>query len=257
MDKLYVYTNELLVGVPPPAEIKQLPKNKKIIVISPHSDDISISLGATVSILAKENTVVPILFFTGHRGVAKESERIATDIRENEMKAEAKILGMEHPIFLRLKSYDKESQEVQEDEILKVEQIIAKERPDVIFLPKKDDLQPRHKLATQITLKALKQPNLKVGTKKPILFFYENPWSLFMPFEFNVIFILSKRDVLKKIEAVKQHVSQLDRTQFDKAALSLAAFRGAVVLEQRVFGYGNEIEKKFDIFIEAFKHDQI
>jgi len=37
----------------------------------------------------------------------------------------------------------------------------------------------------------------------------------------------------------------------------LAAFRGAVVLEQRVFGYGNEIEKKFDIFIEAFKHDQI
>jgi len=255
MDKLYIYTQESLPEIPKPAEIKQLPKNKKILVVSPHSDDVAISLGGTVSVLAKENKVTPVLFFTGHRGVAGESERMATSIRENEMKAESKILGIEQPIFLRLKSYNEEAHETKEEEVLLVEQIIEKEKPDVIFLPKKDDLQPRHKLATQIMLKALKQPNLKTGAKKPVLFFYENPWSLFGAQEFNVVFILSKKDVLNKIEAVKKHISQLNRTQFDKAALSLAAFRGAVVLEQRVFGYGNEIEKDFDIFIEAFKYD--
>lgn len=255
MDKLYIYTKEILENIPKSAEIKQLPKNKKIIVVSPHSDDVSISLGGTVNILAKENKIIPILFFTGHRGVAGESERIATSIRENEMQAESKILGTEPPVFLRLKSYNKEAGEAKAEEILKIEQIIAKEKPDVIFLPKKDDLQPRHKLATQITLKALKQPNLKTGAKKPILFFYENPWSLFEAHEFNVVFILPKKNVLNKIEAVKQHISQLKRTQFDKAALSLAAFRGSVILEQRVFGYGNEIEKDFDMFIEAFKYE--
>lgn len=258
MDKLYVYNAvKLPVALPKPAEMKQLPKDKKILVISPHSDDVSVALGGTITTLSGTNKIVPVLFFSGSRGVAGKTKEEGTAVREEEMQEESKILGIEEPIFLRLNSYYKEGLAIEDEEILKVEKVLEEQKPDLIFLPKKDDSQPRHRMATQIVLKALKQPRLRQPGKftSPILFFYESPWSLFSEFEFNVVFILPKKAILNKMEAIKQHHSQLARTPFDKAALSVAAFRGAVVLEQRVFGYGKAIEPDFDIFIEAFRYE--
>lgn len=255
MDKLYVYSSvKLPIELPKPAEIKQLPKNKKILVVSPHSDDVSVALGGTITTLSGSNKIVPILFFSGARGVAGKTKEQATAVREEEMQKESKILGIEEPVFLRLNSYYKDGFVVEDEEILKFEKILDEQKPDLIFLPKKDDSQPRHRMATQIALKALQQPSLQKN-KMPILFFYESPWSLFSEFEFNVIFVLTKKAILNKMKAIQQHTSQLERTSFDKAALSVAAFRGAVVPEQRIFGYGVEIEKNLDIFIEAFKYE--
>ncbi|NQU82833.1 MAG: PIG-L family deacetylase [Parcubacteria group bacterium] len=260
MDKLYVYSAvKLPDNLPEQVILKQLPKNKKIVIISPHSDDVSIAMGGTVTILAKENTIIPVLFFTGYRGVADQDKKRATDIREQEMKQESKVLGIEEPIFMRLSSYDREEDENLDDDILQVEKVIKEVKPDLIFLPKKDDQQPRHRLAAQITLKALKNPQLDTQeeAKTPVLSFYENPWSLFDADEFNVVFVLPKRAVLKKMKAIEQHASQLARTPFDKASLSLVAFRGAVVPEQRIFGYGEEIGNKLDLYIEAFKFENL
>jgi len=258
MDKLYVYSNvRLPTELPKPAEMKQLLKDKKILVISPHSDDVSVALGGTISTLSGTNKIVPVLFFSGTRGVAGKTKEEAAAVREEEMKEESKVLGIEEPIFLRLDSYYKEGFAIEDEEILKVEKVLEEQKPDLIFLPKKDDSQPRHRMATQIVLKAVKQPRLQKKEKSasPILFFYENPWSLFGEFEFNVVFLLPQKAILNKIEAIKQHPSQLARTPFDKASLSIAAFRGAVVLEQRVFGYGTHIEPDLDIFIETFKYE--
>ena len=255
MEKLYVYSDvKLPTDLPKPAEIKQLPKDKKILVVSPHSDDASVALGATITTLNRTNKIVPVLFFSGSRGVAGKSKEEAIIVRESEMKKESKVLGIDQPIFLRLGSYYKDGFIVEDEEILKVEKVLENQNPDLIFLPKKDDLHPRHRMATQIILKALKQPHLKKN-ETPILFFYENPWSLFGEFEFNIVFIIPKKSILNKMKAIQQHTSQLARTPFDKAALSLAAFRGSVVPEQRIFGYGTAIESNFDIFIEAFKYE--
>lgn len=257
MDKLYVYNSvKLPIELPKPAEIKQLPKDKKILIISPHSDDVSVALGGTITTLSGTNKIVPVLFFSGARGVAGKTKEEATAAREEEMQKESKVLGIEEPIFLRLASYDKEGFAVEDEEILKVEEILTEQKPNLIFLPKKDDSQPRHRMASQIVLKALKQPSLQKNDK-PILFFYESPWSLFSEFEFNVVFILTKKAILNKMKAIQQHASQLARTPFDKAALSLAAFRGAVVPEQRIFGYGTHIEPYLDLFIEAFRYEPL
>jgi len=227
---------------------KKLFKGKKIVLISPHSDDISVSFGGTASLLAKTNKVIPVLFFTGFRGVKEKRDR-AILIREKEMAKEAKILGLEKPVFLRLDSYNEDNLLVREEDILKVERFLGQKNPDIIFLPKKDDLHPRHKLATIIASKALEAPFLK----KKILFFYENPWSLFNPLEFNTIFILSKKEIEKQKKAIKAHVSQLKRTSFEKAAISLSIFRGAVTPEQRIFGYGKGNKDVKINYIEAFK----
>ncbi len=85
------------------------------------------------------------------------------------------------------------------------------------------------------------------------LFFYENPWSAIGAFEFNAVFVLSEKEISNKVKAIQQHSSQLERTRFDKAARSLAEFRGVIVPEQRIFGYGRDGSKFQNIFIEAFK----
>ena len=168
-------------------KLETLPKNKRIVVISPHSDDVSVSCGGAISILAANNKITPVLFFTGYRGVKNKTTKQATAIREQEMIKEAKMLNIVPPVFLRLESYDEDNFLVYEEDIIEVENFLIKQNPDIIFLPKKDDAHPRHKLATQIALKALQTPYLKreEQTEPTKLFFYENPWSLFSAFEFN------------------------------------------------------------------------
>lgn len=253
--KLYIYSSiKLPEALPDFVELRQYPKNKKILLISPHSDDISVSCGGTISVIAGFNKIIPVLLFTGYRGVEGKKRAEAIEMREREMKKEAKILGIESPVFLRLPSYQRGNTHGKED-ILKVEKVLVEQNPDIIFLPRKNDLQPRHKLANQIVSAALKTFHLRKRTGKdfPRLFFYENPWSLFGAFEFNAVVILSKKDMTNKLRAIRVHVSQLKRTPFDKAAKSLAEFRGAVVPEQRIFGYGKCKDTISKFYIESFK----
>jgi len=231
------------------AKFKKLPKAKKIVLIAPHSDDVSVCLGGTVSKLAESNKIMPVLFFSGYRGVEKRKTE-AIELREKEMKKESRILSIKEPVFLRLSCYNKDNYILREEDIFEVELFLKKHNPDIIFLPKKDDLHKRHKLAALITLKALKSPFFK---KKRILFFYESPWSLFQAFEFNAVFPFSNKEMKKKMKAVKVHSSQLKRTRLDKAAFSLAVFRGCATAEQRIFGYG---KKGFSFpFLEVFYED--
>lgn len=235
-------------------KLEALPKNKRIVVISPHSDDVSISCGGTINVLARYNKITPVLFFTGYRGIESKTAKQATATREEEMRKEAKILGIIPPVFLRLESYNEDNFSVYEEDIVEVENFLIQQNPDIIFLPKKDDAHPRHKLTTQITLKALQTPFLKKEEQaEPTkLFFYENPWSLFESLEFNAVFFLSKSDLNKKIQAVRAHTSQLKRTAFDKATRNVAEFRGITVPEQRVAGYGSDFKLKDKPFAEVF-----
>ena len=226
-------------------QTEPLPHQKKIVAISPHSDDISVACGGTISVLSRFNQIRPFLLFSGWRGVEAKSKIEAMALREKEMAKEAKILKMQKPVFLRLDSYDKKNQDVLKKDKQKLSIALKKAKPDIIFLPKKDDLHPRHKLATELVLAALDFPC--------ILFFYENPWSAIGAFKFNSIFAFSSKEIKEQMKAIRAHRSQLKRTRFDKAAKALAQFRGAVVPEQRIFGYGNPAPRFKNVFIEAFE----
>ena len=240
-------------------EIKDYPKNKKILLVSPHSDDVSVSCGGTITAIASFNKIIPVLFFAGYRGIEEKDKEEATRIREKEMEKESEILNIEKPIFLRLSSYADKDFLLHREDVLKVEKVLITEKPDIIFLPKRNDLHPRHKLATSILMGALKKvKEQKEIEKLPDLFFSENPWSLFDAFEFNVVSIFSEKEMSNKIKAIQAHPSQIKRTLFDAAAKTLAEFRGAVVPEQRIFGYGKDGRKRKGldkIYIEAFNHE--
>ncbi len=250
MNNLFLYSkSKINFGLPTWAKQEKIPQGKKIILISPHSDDISISLGGFAFELAKRNQVLPLLFFSGFRGVLNKSKEEAKEIRQGEMKKEAKDLGLLDPILLDLGSYENPKQAFKKD-VLKIQAIFLKEKPDFIFLPKKDDSHPSHQLAAQLTLNALS--SLKV---KPFLFFYENPWSLFRVDEINTIFLIEKQALEAKKKAIACHKSQLKRTDFLTIALALSKFRALTLPEQRVFGFGKDSKGLKLGHIEAFKRD--
>ncbi|MDP2950866.1 MAG: PIG-L family deacetylase [bacterium] len=251
MDNLSLYSkSKLKLTLPVWAKQEEIPQDKKIILVSPHSDDISISLGGFAFELAKRNQVLPLLFFSGFRGVLNKSKEEAREIRQGEMKKEAKALGLLAPVLLDLASYENLKQAFKKD-VLNIQAVFLKEKPDFIFLPKKDDSHPSHQLAVQLTLNALS--SLKV---KPFLFFYENPWSLFRADEINTIFLIEKQALKAKKKAILCHKSQLKRTDFLTVALALSKFRALTLPEQRVFGFGKGSKGLKLNHIETFKRDE-
>lgn len=225
-------------------------KDKKILAFSPHSDDLSIGAGGFLSELALGNRVVPVLGYTGWRGVegAKNKDE-ATKIREDEMRKEAEILGLKSPIFLRLLTYTDDKMASQTMDVKKIKGFLRKERPGIVFLPNRNDLHPRHRFLTRLVLTALKETGLKAT-----FIFYEIPWSVFSGSEFNFIVPLSKAAVNRKISAIKAHSSQLARTDFVRLSKALLALRAGMVPEQKIGGYGSSIN--LGRWVEVYKYQQ-
>jgi len=217
MEKFYFYNDSI--------------KNKDIVVVSPHADDIAIGCGGAMAILSPTNAITPLLFFTGERGVDAADQEQRVKIREAEMCAEAEILGLQAPVFLRLLSYEHDNNS--SCDIAQLETVLRDLAPAIVFLPNEHDTQPRHKLATELALAALKNSGFPGE-----LFFYETSWGPFGPLDFNAGFELDAKIMAQKLKAIRVHRSQIKRTRFDIAAKSLAQFRAVVVPEQRVQGYG-------------------
>ena len=226
-------------------------KNKTIAVISPHADDISVGCGGAMALLSKTNTIFPLLFFTGERGVDAPDKAVRISTRENEMVCESKILGLQEPNFLRLSSYKDVSKKNISCNVTCIKQILRDIKPEIIFLPHEGDAQPRHSLATDMALCAIKRARMCVE-----LLFYETSWHPFGPLDFNVGVVLDAACMAKKLDAIRVHASQIKRTRFDIAAESLARFRAVTVPEQHIQGYGYMMDHQFD-YLEVFLHKSV
>lgn len=222
-------------------------KNKKIIAISAHADDLSIACGGTLALLSPTNKITPILFFTGHRGVTNSTQNNAIQTRETEMTRETEILKIAPPIFLRLASYEHDDNKTIMRDITLIAHELEKQNPEIIFLPWQRDSQPRHRLASIMSLAALKKTNLK-----PTLFFYETTWQQFGALDFNTGFVLDQQIMATKLAAIRAHQSQLQRTAFDHAAKILAQLRAITVPEQRMYGYGQKTKHAQIKYLEVF-----
>jgi LmbE family N-acetylglucosaminyl deacetylase len=246
MKKFYLYKSDTYTSYN--KHLVQLPDiaHKKIIALAPHADDIAIGCGGTIALLSKTNDIFPLLFFTGERGVDAPDKAVRIKTREQEMIRESEMLGLQRPVFLKLSSYDDISVSTITRDIARIKQLLCDIRPEIIFLPHEGDAQPRHNLATDMALRAIKRAHMSVE-----LFFYETSWHPFGPLDFNVGVILDDAVMARKIAAVRVHASQLKRTRFDIAAENLARFRAVTVPEQHIQGYGHMLNYQFD-YLEVF-----
>ena len=67
--------------------------NKKILVFSPHADDVELSMGGTIAKLSKTNDVTIITCIVPEEGIDGHKDKFMFDNRANEQTEAAKILG--------------------------------------------------------------------------------------------------------------------------------------------------------------------
>lgn len=215
-----------------------IPKNKKIIIFCAHPDDDTFSSGALIYGLAKNNKVVCIYLTSSPKGVAKDiSTEEKIRIRKSEGIKACKILGT-RPVFLDL---DKPTLRYNKENVGIISKLFKEEKPEIIFIPPKNDAHPTHRKVSKIVLKAIKP--LKVNET----WFYETWTPLGKP---NFIFFFND-DLMKiKIEAMKQHKSQLERVDYAGATIALNTFRG-IMGQELLGGFGKSYQngKKYG---EAF-----
>ncbi|MFA6551208.1 MAG: glucosamine-6-phosphate deaminase [Patescibacteria group bacterium] len=225
---------------------KILPKNKKILVISPHHDDSAVSSGATLSALSKNNAVTIAIMSAGFRATIDnltKEQKIA--LREREAMEESKTLNCQM-IFNYSRFYEN-GKKFWQDDLQQFKKLWQKIKPDIVILPDRQDEHPTHALSTQLVLDFLKKEKIK----QVELWFYEGLWSQHLLPNINLVFGFDKYLLAVKNKAIGKHKSQTTRLPLAGASEALARFRALTLPEQRFVTFGAEPPKIAD-FVEAY-----
>jgi len=221
---------------------KELPSNKKIVVLSPHPDDDVISVGGTITHLKeKRNDITVIYMVSGNIAVRNEDViqyldehknedgklksavksgdiefekllELKTKVRESEARRAAGTLGVPEKdlIFLRSPFYETGliiKREIKQSDWQPLVKIFEEEKLDIIVVPGESaDPHGTHGKCMEIFRIALNHSRLR-SVK---LWHYRGGWEEYTVSEADKIVPFSEDVMRKKIEAIKQHRSQLD-----------------------------------------------
>jgi LmbE family N-acetylglucosaminyl deacetylase len=201
---------------------------KKILVISPHTDDGELGCGGSIVKFINEGYEVEYAALSCcEKSVPPEYPR---DILSREVREATKILGISEPILFsfEVREFPKLRQEIL-DALIRLRNKI---QPDIVFTPSRFDTHQDHKTTVEETMRAF---------KKCTLLGYEQPWN---NITFNTLaFIpLEEEYVSRKIDALSCY-----KTQKGRAYLNEEFVRGLAVTR------GTQIEEKYAEAFEVIK----
>jgi N-acetylglucosamine malate deacetylase 1 len=190
-------------------------KRSNVLILAPHTDDGELGCGGTIAKFVEEGHNV----FCAAFSIAQDSvpEGFSSDALKWEFIAAMKILGVDEK-NLRLYDYPVRifsdyRQSILED-IVKLRKEIE---PDIVFLPSKNDIHQDHQVITAEGLRVFKKISL-LG--------YELPWNNIV-FETRSFVKLEERHLLKKMLALKQYKTQMQRSYLNEDFIrGLAITRG-------------------------------
>jgi len=182
-----------------------------ILSIGAHPDDIEFGCGGTLIKYAKNKNGVYMFVATegGFGGDAK--------IRKMEQMEAAKFIGVKEVFWAGLKDTEVEDNR---QLILKIEEIINKINPEIVFLNYPDDVHQDHR--------ALAQAGISASRYVKEVLFYEVPTTQ----RFEPDIFVDIQDVMDdKLKLLQLHTSQVDKTRVKnltilESAQSCANFRG-------------------------------
>jgi len=182
-----------------------------ILSIGAHPDDIEFGCGGTLIKYAKNKNGVYMFVATegGFGGDAK--------IRKMEQMEAAKFIGVKEVFWAGLKDTEVEDNR---QLILKIEEIITKINPEIVFLNYPDDVHQDHR--------ALAQAGISASRYVREVLFYEVPTTQ----RFEPDIFVDIQDVMDdKLKLLQLHTSQVDKTRVKnltilESAQSCANFRG-------------------------------
>jgi glucosamine-6-phosphate deaminase len=220
---------------------KELPLDKKIVVLSPHPDDDVISVGGTISQLIERGNQVKIIYIVSGNIAVRNRDvinyldtqpsedsslkskiksgeidprkllELKTKVRESEAKQATKTLGVpaKNLVFLRSPFYETGliiKQNITASDWEPLTKLFEKEKPDLIMVPG-ESADPHGTHGKCITIFRLALNHAKFGTLK--VWHYRGGWEEYSVSEADKILTFSETVMDKKIKAIKQHKSQL------------------------------------------------
>ena len=228
MDKEYQFKSVLRYIVPAPIPHiiteKDLPKNHKMLVILPHSDD-GRYFGASLSFLNKKNDVKLVVMSTGHHGVDTDiSKNKKIQQRWNEVTCWAKMLGFDTKQLVDFradKTYSKES--IDDSDMQKLHWFMEYEKPSFVFIPHISDTGHAinynvRMMAIRALTRWIKDRHQRNSRDKKTILIAEYPTNhvpILPPSDKNFIVMFTDPSIAEiKHQANKCHVSQKS-TGFD------------------------------------------
>lgn len=189
----------------------------RILIISPHPDDLEISMGGTAAKLIDEgNEVRSIILTDGHRSPRSFecSDEEMVKIRKQEGAEAHKILGITDFEYFPLPNAE---DKVKVTDILTAE---IQKNFDRIYMPDVEDMHPTHKLVAGYVMSIVDSLCLT-----PEIFAYDGWNFLHHPLVFEDI----EKYLDKKVAAVRANKSQIQDKPYDEAVEKLARVRAILM----------------------------
>jgi LmbE family N-acetylglucosaminyl deacetylase len=191
---------------------------KKILIVSPHTDDGELGCGGAIAKFIEEgHDVHYVALSCCEKSVPPQ---YPPDILSREVKKATKILGIKEPILLSfdVREFPKYRQEIL-DALIRLRNKI---QPDTVFTPSRSDTHQDHKTTVEETMRAF---------KKCTILGYEQPWNN-ITFNTHAFIPLREIHVQKKIDALSCYETQKDRTYLNPDFIrGLALTRGTQIEE--------------------------
>ncbi len=189
-----------------------------VLVFAPHPDDEIIGCGGSIISLARGGHRVTAVYLTsGEGGSLDRAGAELAQLREEEARRGGRILGVGEVIFLRnpdgLLACSPEN-------ITAITKIIRETRPGLIYLPHQDESHPDHRVTCKLVVEAARRA---AGPWFPGD--GRTPWGGSSLLAYEVLSPLCEVSYVEdvspvidvKIEALKEHHSQLGRIRYDEA----------------------------------------
>ena len=171
-----------------------------ILVIAPHPDDEVLGMGGTIKKLSKKNKIILCVVSEGATAQYKDKKMIK--VRRDSCKKTAKILGISQIQFLDYPDMRLNLSHL--DINKKLEEIIEKYRPEIVYTAPKNDLNLDHQVVFNSTLVACRP---KSGVKQILC--YEIQGNTKVPFVPNVFENIEK-EFSYKIKGFKMYKSEIE-----------------------------------------------
>ena len=190
-----------------------------ILVIAPHPDDEVLGMGGTIKKLSKKNKIILCVVSEGATAQYKDKKMIK--VRRDSCKKTAKILGISQTVFLDYPDMRLNLSHL--DINKKLEEIIEKYRPEIVYTAPKNDLNLDHQMVFNSTLVACRP---KSGVKQILC--YEIQGNTKVPFVPNVFENIEK-EFSYKIKGFKMYKSEIEEFPNPRSIIAienLAIMRG-------------------------------
>lgn len=187
------------------SKIAETPTQKKVLLLSPHTDDVELGAGGTVAKLIANNCILHWVVFTTPRDeILKEFIKVTNEIRSNTYEI----------IDFKIRDLQLHRQEILDILI----QTKCDFRPELVICPSLNDFHQDHQVIATEAIRAFKTNSSIIS--------YELPWN-YITFNTQLFCKLEKQHIDEKWKYLSNYKTQMNKRYFDKDAVyGLAKVRG-------------------------------